>query len=497
MGAAASAMPDAMDRDQLLEAAGPVYGPALFDKLKDAEGMVAKDKLIAISKKTDVFLSHDWGKDEEGRANHDRVARINAGLQALGLVTWFDSERMEGDIVKMMCNGIENASVIAVFVTKNYIDKVNSDNGNDNCQQEFMYAKARKSPKLMLPIVMEKGCRKTSDWIGPVCMTLGNTLYIDCAADSDEDRAVKDIAAAVAKKVKLLLAPDTKGGSPTKKASKAVMPAKPIAVAVAVAADAKPLEDLSTAEVVALFHSLKLGDSAYVIEEQAVTGEMLKFAEKEDDLKELGLDLPSIKLKMLLSKLTTFKQRGVPLADLAMPVEAVEAEAVEEGNQEAEAEGEYEDPTSEEGLVNSYHTTIHEHTLFRNRDDNGWGCDGRNQDEGCVCGCEGFYETAGWVKFTCSLCNFDLCRGCTLKWSDGQAEENGGDLASAEVSIHNHALYRDYGDNGWGCDGRNQEGGCRGGCTGFGQTGGWERYRCAGCNFDLCRACVDEFSTTG
>ena len=41
---------------------------------------------------TDVFLSHNWGTDEEGRDNHERVALINEALNKLGYCTWFDEE---------------------------------------------------------------------------------------------------------------------------------------------------------------------------------------------------------------------------------------------------------------------------------------------------------------------------------------------------------------------------------------------------------------------
>ena len=43
-----------------------------------------------------VFLTHDWGTDEHGRPNHDRVKRANAWFKQRGLVAWFDEEMMEG-----------------------------------------------------------------------------------------------------------------------------------------------------------------------------------------------------------------------------------------------------------------------------------------------------------------------------------------------------------------------------------------------------------------
>ena len=49
------------------------------------------DKLVReMSLKTDVFLTHDWGKEQ---ANHRRVAEINAALEKKGIITWFDEVR--------------------------------------------------------------------------------------------------------------------------------------------------------------------------------------------------------------------------------------------------------------------------------------------------------------------------------------------------------------------------------------------------------------------
>ncbi|CAK9045407.1 unnamed protein product [Durusdinium trenchii] len=47
-------------------------------------------------------------------------------------------------------------------------------------------------------------------------------------------------------------------------------------------------------------------------------------------------------------------------------------------------------------------------------------------------------------------------------------------------------------DNGWGCDGRLQPGGCRSGLTGFHQSQGLRRFRCEACDFDFCEECYLE-----
>ena len=64
---------------------------------------------------TDVFLSHNWGKDESGRDNHYRLSLINKGLQELDDQTWFDKECMAGDIAEKMSKGIEENKVQDYF----------------------------------------------------------------------------------------------------------------------------------------------------------------------------------------------------------------------------------------------------------------------------------------------------------------------------------------------------------------------------------------------
>ena len=58
-----------------------------------------------------------------------------------------------GDISEAMIAGIDNSETVIVFVTKTYMEKVNSSNHNDNCKFEFRYARRKKTPKLMFPVV--------------------------------------------------------------------------------------------------------------------------------------------------------------------------------------------------------------------------------------------------------------------------------------------------------------------------------------------------------
>jgi len=136
----------------------------------------------------DVFLSHNWGMDSLDRQNHSRVSRVNDVLRQAGFRTWFDEDRMHGDINAAMSSGIDLSEAVVVFVTANYIAKVAGEGprgANDNCKLEFDYSLRRKSPDKMIACVMEPACFDTSLWHGAVGMTLGGRLYIDLSKDDD------------------------------------------------------------------------------------------------------------------------------------------------------------------------------------------------------------------------------------------------------------------------------------------------------------------------
>eukprot|EP00899_Mesostigma_viride_P003390 jgi/Mesvir1/13051/Mv06039-RA.1 len=133
---------------------------------------------------SDLFLTHDWGVDKAGRNNHERVARVNAALKALGFTTWFDEDRMVGHIRQQMCAGIDGAKAVLVFVTARYMDKVNSD-ADDNCEAEFSYAVAQKSTRAMIPVVMEEDLLDTRNWRGVLKMNLGSKMYVSMVDDTN------------------------------------------------------------------------------------------------------------------------------------------------------------------------------------------------------------------------------------------------------------------------------------------------------------------------
>ena len=66
----------------------------------------------------DVFISHAWDDDDEGRDNHARAKRLNEGLQRLGVKTWFYDEQMQGNILQRMAEGIERSAVVLICVSR-------------------------------------------------------------------------------------------------------------------------------------------------------------------------------------------------------------------------------------------------------------------------------------------------------------------------------------------------------------------------------------------
>ena len=134
---------------------------------------------------TDVFLSHNWGKDELGRDNHARVSFINKELQKYGYLTWFDDEQITDEIVNQMADGIQGAQGVIVFITKRYHDKVVGKRANDHCKLEFDFAARTKADKL-LAVVMEKDMCNTSKWTRSVGMYLGGKMFIDMSGEFND-----------------------------------------------------------------------------------------------------------------------------------------------------------------------------------------------------------------------------------------------------------------------------------------------------------------------
>eukprot|EP00111_Clytia_hemisphaerica_P006213 TCONS_00017997-protein len=149
---------------------------------KMAAASTSSEKLNSCVK-TDVFLSHDWGED--GITNHKKVEKINEAIKGLGYVTWFDNERMVGNVREQMANGIENTKCFIAFITKRYHNKVVFGTDRDNCRVEFDFA-SMKVP--MVAVLLDPSMKNPHDWKGNLGLTLATKLYIDLSGDINDEK---------------------------------------------------------------------------------------------------------------------------------------------------------------------------------------------------------------------------------------------------------------------------------------------------------------------
>ena len=121
-----------------------------------------------------------------------------------------------------------------------------------------------------------------------------------------------------------------------------------------------------------------------------------------------------------------------------------------------------------------------------NKENNGWACDGRSQPGGCVRGCTGFRQSAGWGRFRCNSCDFDLCDRCYARSAAASASvftppKCGGKGCTMVVSTY--AGSKGGYTTGYICNG------CRGRSATGHRGGSRERWFCQSCNYDLCFHC--------
>ena len=210
----------------------PTGSPKNEDQKAESSNQVQSDT-------TDVFLSHDWGTDEQGRNNHDRVSVVNDALKQLGYKTWFDSDRMTGDIIDKMCDGIDKTKLIIVFVTQRYAQKVQSGSDNDNCKLEFKYAMRRKGAGNMVPVIMEERMKNPGVWEGPVGMALGGILAVRMFTDFGETDTFRNGMSEIKQEIDARLrkleavVPDTAVSNITAPVAVAPVPEAPVPVPVA------------------------------------------------------------------------------------------------------------------------------------------------------------------------------------------------------------------------------------------------------------------------
>ena len=134
-----------------------------------------------------AFLTHDWGGDELQRDNHFRVSRVYNALKRAGLETWFDEDRLSGNISQQISKGIEGSRRVVVFITQRYMTKLMDEDGADYCRDEFLMAADTLGPSKMVAVVMEPRMLDPRAWRGPLKLRLGAQLFLDFSTDAQVD----------------------------------------------------------------------------------------------------------------------------------------------------------------------------------------------------------------------------------------------------------------------------------------------------------------------
>jgi hypothetical protein len=90
-----------------------------------------------------------------------------------------------------------------VFITEEYIAKVNGDNAADNCKLEFNYTAQCKTKKLMVAVVVDAKCRDPSKWTGLFGFNLRGELYVDFVSDKDFDKNLNNLYDEIKKRINI------------------------------------------------------------------------------------------------------------------------------------------------------------------------------------------------------------------------------------------------------------------------------------------------------
>lgn len=162
---------------------------SIFSTQEIIEGKIGEEAAY------DAFLAHDWGRDSLGRDNEERVKLVNELLKDKGLITWFHGDRLKGrDVALKLASGIEKSKKFVVFLTQQYLEKVNGDNVDDICKREFLYAAKQKGIRKFVVAVMEEAMLDKNAWSGQLDFVVG---WASCIDMTTNDKIHKNIGSLI------------------------------------------------------------------------------------------------------------------------------------------------------------------------------------------------------------------------------------------------------------------------------------------------------------
>jgi len=111
----------------------------------------------------DCFISHNWGKDTQGRDNHQRVMQIAGILESHGIQVFLQDREAHrySSTDEAMVDGMRRSAVALIFVTRKYVEKIEEGKVDDDCVAQFNLAKMAPA---ILPVVLEPEMTKINKW---------------------------------------------------------------------------------------------------------------------------------------------------------------------------------------------------------------------------------------------------------------------------------------------------------------------------------------------
>ena len=123
-----------------------------------------------------VFISYAWEAAGTSKLTHLQTLLIQLAddLTRAGIITWFDKQRMTGDIKEQMRAGIRDSQYVLLIGTHRYAERTKPDsNTNVRKELDFTLTEAKKSPDFLLPLMLEGDYSTTFP-------TVGNYIIRNC-----------------------------------------------------------------------------------------------------------------------------------------------------------------------------------------------------------------------------------------------------------------------------------------------------------------------------
>lgn len=141
-----------------------------------------------MSKSKDIFITHNWGLDNQGRDNHIRCKMLAEQLILRGYTVWIDEKDMIKNIDYKIMEGISKSKIVLLCLTEEYCKKIsnaiNDQKINDNCYKEWNLILL--NSKKIIPIIMEKNLMQNKiSYI--IQMYINSIFYIDMNESIDKN----------------------------------------------------------------------------------------------------------------------------------------------------------------------------------------------------------------------------------------------------------------------------------------------------------------------